>query len=179
MTPISYDPDTGLVRFSSRDYSAETGQWTARDPLYFDGGQLSLYAYVRNDPLNYNDPLGLGPNYKGNGPAPAAPPGPRRVTVSARYVGVSSTDNCVEQGGQFSPVQIGDLYGPGDLLHLGPDSQVGLRLDDGNIIHLNGGTQGLDIDLEGPPGWSGQSGAQPPAGQFEQRGPNAAIAVHG
>jgi RHS repeat-associated protein len=174
-----YDPDTSLVRFSARDYSAETGQWTARDPLYFDGGQLSLYAYVGNDPLNSNDPLGLGPNSNGNGPAPDVPPGPKRVTVSAGRVGVASTYNYVNQGGQFSPVQVGDIYGPGDLLHLGPDSHVSLLLDNGNIIRLNGGTQGLDINIEGPPGWSGPRGRQAPMSPYEQRGPNAAVANYG
>ena len=53
-----YDPDSGLVRFGERDYSPETGQWTARDPIDFDGGQLSLYAYVGNDPLNSTDTAG-------------------------------------------------------------------------------------------------------------------------
>jgi RHS repeat-associated protein len=56
-----YDPDTGLVRFGARDYSSETGQWTARDPLLFTGAQYSLYAYVANDPINFLDPLGTGP----------------------------------------------------------------------------------------------------------------------
>lgn len=56
-----YEPETGLVRFGERDYSAETGQWTARDPVEFDAGQLSLYAYVGNDPVNWVDPSGLGP----------------------------------------------------------------------------------------------------------------------
>jgi RHS repeat-associated protein len=28
-----YDPDTGLVRFGARDYDAETGRWTAKDPI--------------------------------------------------------------------------------------------------------------------------------------------------
>ncbi len=57
-----FDPDTGLVRFGARDYLAGTGMWTARDPLLFDGLQLSLYAYVNNDPVNLTDHFGTGPN---------------------------------------------------------------------------------------------------------------------
>jgi RHS repeat-associated protein len=34
-----YDPDTGLVRFGARDYDAQTGRWTARDPAGFPGGE--------------------------------------------------------------------------------------------------------------------------------------------
>ncbi|MBI2864000.1 MAG: hypothetical protein HYX94_05510 [Chloroflexi bacterium] len=54
-----YDPDTGLVRFGARDYDAETGRWTAKDPIGFAGGDTNLYAYVRNDPINRVDPSGL------------------------------------------------------------------------------------------------------------------------
>jgi RHS repeat-associated protein len=54
-----YDPDTGLVRFGFRDYDAVAGRWLARDPIGFGGGELNLYAYVGNDPVNFIDPDGL------------------------------------------------------------------------------------------------------------------------
>jgi RHS repeat-associated protein len=54
-----YDPDTGLVRFGARDYDAETGRWTAKDPIGFAGGDTNLYGYVINDPVNLADPSGL------------------------------------------------------------------------------------------------------------------------
>jgi RHS repeat-associated protein len=57
-----YDPDTALVRFGARDYSAQTGQWNARDPLLFQGGSLTLYAYLDNDPVNHTDVGGTGPS---------------------------------------------------------------------------------------------------------------------
>ena len=50
-----YDSDTGLVRFGARDYDAETGRWTAKDPIGFDGGDANLYTYVGNDPVNFVD----------------------------------------------------------------------------------------------------------------------------
>jgi len=53
-----HDPDTGLVRFGARDYDAETGRWTAKDPLLFEGGDANLYAYVGGDPINRIDPTG-------------------------------------------------------------------------------------------------------------------------
>ena len=54
-----YDHVTGLVRFGARDYDAEVGRWTAKDPILFDGGDTNLYSYVLGDPVNYFDPHGL------------------------------------------------------------------------------------------------------------------------
>lgn len=54
-----YDPDTGLVRFGARDYDPQTGRWTAKDPIGFEGGDSNLYAYSGNDPINFMDPTGL------------------------------------------------------------------------------------------------------------------------
>lgn len=56
-----YDPDTGLTRFGARDYDAETGRWTNKDPIDFGGKGTNLYNYVRNDPINKTDPRGLFP----------------------------------------------------------------------------------------------------------------------
>jgi len=54
-----YDPDTKLTRFGYRDYQAETGKWTAKDPIGFNGGDTNLYGYVLGDPVNFVDPEGL------------------------------------------------------------------------------------------------------------------------
>jgi RHS repeat-associated protein len=53
-----YDPDTKLVRFGARDYDADTGRWTAKDPILFAGGDSNLYVYAGNDPVNKIDPDG-------------------------------------------------------------------------------------------------------------------------
>ena len=54
-----YDADTGLVRFGARDYDAETGRWTGKDPILFESLTSNLYSYVNNDPINFIDPSGL------------------------------------------------------------------------------------------------------------------------
>jgi RHS repeat-associated protein len=54
-----YDRQTGLVHFGAREYDAETGRWTTKDPIGFLGGDANLYAYVLNDPINNVDPFGL------------------------------------------------------------------------------------------------------------------------
>jgi RHS repeat-associated protein len=56
-----YDPDTKLVRFGARDYNPETGRWTAKDPILFEGGDTNLYGYVLGDPINLTDVRGTGP----------------------------------------------------------------------------------------------------------------------
>jgi len=61
--PLSFaggllDTATGLVRFGFRDYDPRAGRWTARDPSLFEGGQINLYLYVENDPVNFRDPDG-------------------------------------------------------------------------------------------------------------------------
>jgi RHS repeat-associated protein len=53
-----YDKDTGLVRFGARDYDAQTGRWTAKDPILFAGEDTNLYGYVLNDPVNFADANG-------------------------------------------------------------------------------------------------------------------------
>jgi RHS repeat-associated protein len=54
-----YDADAKLTRFGARDYDAEVGRWTAKDPLLFAGGDSNLYAYVQNSPASLVDPTGL------------------------------------------------------------------------------------------------------------------------
>jgi RHS repeat-associated protein len=53
-----YDKDTKLTRFGYRDYDAQTGKWTAKDPIGFSGGDTNLYGYVLQDPVNFVDPTG-------------------------------------------------------------------------------------------------------------------------
>lgn len=50
-----YDRDTGLVRLGRRDYDPETGRFTTRDPMGFNGGDSNLYAYTVGDPVNLTD----------------------------------------------------------------------------------------------------------------------------
>jgi RHS repeat-associated protein len=53
------DRDTGLVRFGARGYDSHTGRFTTKDPIFFKGGDTSLYAYAFSDPINWVDPSGL------------------------------------------------------------------------------------------------------------------------
>jgi len=53
-----YDHQTKLVRFGARDYDAEVGRWTSKDPIGFRGGDENLYGYVLDDPVNKTDAEG-------------------------------------------------------------------------------------------------------------------------
>ncbi|MCF6211896.1 MAG: RHS repeat protein [Gammaproteobacteria bacterium] len=53
-----YDQHTQFTRFGARDYDAETGRWTAKDPVRFEGGDANLYTYVVSNPINMVDPDG-------------------------------------------------------------------------------------------------------------------------
>ena len=53
-----FDRDTKLTRFGERDYDAMAGRWTAKDPIGFEGGDLLLYGYGVQDPVNNTDPSG-------------------------------------------------------------------------------------------------------------------------
>ncbi len=53
------DADTGLTRFVWRDYDADTGRFTALDPMGVKGGAKDLYGYCVDDPVNRLDVWGL------------------------------------------------------------------------------------------------------------------------
>jgi RHS repeat-associated protein len=56
------DPETnGLYYYRTRIYAPSWGRFMQVDPIRYRGGP-NLYAYVANDPLNLNDPLGLAPD---------------------------------------------------------------------------------------------------------------------
>lgn len=61
-----YDHATGLTRFGARDYDAEAGRWTAKDPIGFSAGDNNLYGYVFQDPVNNRDSFGLCKDANGN-----------------------------------------------------------------------------------------------------------------
>ncbi|RMH43337.1 MAG: hypothetical protein D6694_07130, partial [Gammaproteobacteria bacterium] len=51
-------PGTDLLHMRARVYATELARFLEPDPIGFASGQLNLYAYVGNDPVNAVDPLG-------------------------------------------------------------------------------------------------------------------------
>jgi len=86
-----HDRDTGLVKFGFRDYDPAIGRWVAKDPIFFAGGNVDLYGYVLNDPVNFVDPEGL------TAECPARPPS-RNDSDWVAYHGDSSVFHCGFRG---------------------------------------------------------------------------------
>jgi RHS repeat-associated protein len=61
--PLQYtgreNDGTGLYYYRARYYSPKMQRFISEDPIGFAGGDVNLYAYVRNNPLRFIDPLGL------------------------------------------------------------------------------------------------------------------------
>lgn len=53
------DKETGLYYNHARYYDPKAGRFTQKDPIGFAGGDVNMYAYVGNNPVNYIDPEGL------------------------------------------------------------------------------------------------------------------------
>ncbi len=70
------DAESGLYYYRSRYYDPHVGRFLSQDPIEFSGGDANIYRYVRNDPINRFDPLGLFPvNTEDVGKALAIPVG--------------------------------------------------------------------------------------------------------
>ncbi|MEN6374978.1 MAG: RHS repeat-associated core domain-containing protein, partial [Smithella sp.] len=58
-TAREYDYETGLYFYRARYYDPKAGRFITKDPISFAGGDVNLYNYVKNNPLNWIDPWGF------------------------------------------------------------------------------------------------------------------------
>ena len=58
-TGREFDAETGLQFNRARYYDPATGRWVSQDPKGFAAGDVNLYRYVGNGPVNATDPSGL------------------------------------------------------------------------------------------------------------------------
>jgi len=94
--------EVGLYDYRNRVYSADLGRFIQTDPIRFDAGDVNLYRYVSNNPINFVDPLGLETAVQigmGTG-ATRNPFGHSAVATSGQ--GVHSFGTGTDQGSSFS-----------------------------------------------------------------------------
>ncbi|MBK7709200.1 MAG: RHS domain-containing protein [Acidobacteria bacterium] len=58
-TGREYDDFTGLHYYRARWYDGNLGRFISEDPIGFAGGDVNLYGYVGNGPVELVDPSGL------------------------------------------------------------------------------------------------------------------------
>jgi RHS repeat-associated protein len=58
-TSREYDSESGLYFYRGRYYDPKAGRFINRDPIGFAGGDVNLFRYVQNNPINFVDPEGL------------------------------------------------------------------------------------------------------------------------
>jgi RHS repeat-associated protein len=95
------DTATGLVRFGARDYDPSIGRWTCKDPIGFEGGNASLYAYVNGHPISSSDPTGTWPYYGNWG-------GPGWTNGTNKWVESGDFPHLPGQQGYVPPVDVRD-----------------------------------------------------------------------
>jgi RHS repeat-associated protein len=57
-TGREWDKETGLYYYRDRYYDSMDGKFVSKDPIGFKGGDVNLFAYTKNNPINYKDPSG-------------------------------------------------------------------------------------------------------------------------
>ncbi|MGE3778910.1 MAG: RHS repeat-associated core domain-containing protein, partial [Pirellulaceae bacterium] len=81
-TGREWDAATGLLYLRARYYDPAIGRFTQEDPLGMAGGDVNLYRYAGNRPIEYADPLGMTAS-----PPPAnTPQGSQKLTPGWQFV---------------------------------------------------------------------------------------------
>jgi RHS repeat-associated protein len=57
-TGREWDKEAGLYYYRARYYDPIDGRFISKDPLTFGSGDVNLYGYVQNNPIDFTDPHG-------------------------------------------------------------------------------------------------------------------------
>jgi RHS repeat-associated protein len=77
----------GLYYYRARYYHPQLQRFISEDPIEFDGGDVDLYTYVKNSPLNFIDPEGLRIPMGGYKPPPTLRPPPSHTGTRGPQLG--------------------------------------------------------------------------------------------
>jgi RHS repeat-associated protein len=135
-TGREYLAEIGLYDYRNRVYSPGLGRFLQTDPIRFDAGDINIYRYVGNNPVNWRDPSGEFWN-AGGGIAKITTSSGRQLSSSSVPALKQTLQNIINQGDTVTSI---DITG-----HGAPSLQT---LGDGflttNPDYVNGGTLVLD-----------------------------------
>jgi RHS repeat-associated protein len=61
-TGREFDNFTGFTFYRTRWYDGRIGRFVSEDPIGLNGGDINVFGYVKSNPINFKDPLGLVSN---------------------------------------------------------------------------------------------------------------------
>ena len=145
-TGREHDDFTVLMYYRARMYDPALGRFISEDPIGFKGGDVNLYGYVHNNPINKKDPLGLIDLGWGSPTGPAVP-----------YSNLPQSQcTCEDQPAFKSPIPGTVQLGLGGNAVLGVIpfvGSIGLAFDtSGNVGAYSEGGSGVGLGLDGTVG---------------------------
>ena len=90
---------TGLYYYRARYYSPTLQRFIAQDPIGFGGGNVNIYQYVHNDPLDAADSIGLCGHKPCNASLPSNPAAAllsQLIFAEATGIGITPTNSLTE-----------------------------------------------------------------------------------
>jgi RHS repeat-associated protein len=134
-----FDMD-GYYKFGFRYYDPANGRWTRKDPILFAGGDVNLYGYVMNDPVNWVDISGLWKISLNSGGHIFAIPG----FASYGFNASSSIDFNISSLGSYVSMEGDGITGEGILGSMG---DLGVSVGISDISDTNGKCAGMTLNF--------------------------------
>ncbi len=119
-----WDMEIGLYDYRTRTYNSQLGRFIQKDPIGFDGGDVNLYGYVQNNPINWIDPWGLF-RYTPTAGGPVNNTTASSLTCFERCAGHEVTVTAGQEGGHSR----GSAHETGQACDVGKNSNPWLDRD--------------------------------------------------